>query len=99
MDENTYTEPFSYETQQLLTRWYRLRKLGRLFPLIQKWNKLYRFNVVERWNNLEEITLEKLREIVEQEEVICTVLGIIRKPINREEGDGIGTDSNVNRAS
>ena len=42
-----------YEAYQLdiISRWYRLRQMGKLYPLLQSGTHLYRFDPVLRWDD------------------------------------------------
>ncbi len=72
-------EPFNLATLDLLTRWYRLRQQGKLFPLLQEWSKLWRFDPVGRWEDRWEITIDELRREVEREERSGVIVVVVEK--------------------
>lgn len=65
-----YTVPdWDRDQLDLISRWYNLRKQGKLYPLIQIGNTLYKFDPINRWDGREHLDWNQLAQDVVAAEI------------------------------
>jgi hypothetical protein len=91
--------PSEFDNYQLrlLSRWYALRKQGKLYPILQQGLLMYTFTcLADPWGSGERLTWDRLRQDVEAAEAVIVT---VKKPPASEPGNQELTVNTCNRSA